>query len=133
MKKCYEVDFFENSPGVSPVQSWLNDQDDKVKALFAQILDTFEEFGGNVPKKLPRSRLRKVRSGRDVNLWEIRVKHNTNIYRLLYFWHDRQCIVLHGFHKKSQVTPKPEIETALYRYKRYRQIKRKNLINHTFI
>lgn len=85
MEQCYEVSFFESSPGVSPVESWFSSQDDKVKVIFAQIFDTFEEFGGNIHNNLPRSKIKKVRSGRNVNLWEIRIEQNTNIYRLLYF------------------------------------------------
>ena len=47
-------------------------------------------------------------------LWELREESSTNIYRLIYFFFSGQRIVfLHGFQKKTQKTPRHEIEIAL--------------------
>ena len=47
-------------------------------------------------------------------LFEIRVKQGSDIYRILRFFDQGKLIVLaNGFHKKSQKTPKSEIEKAL--------------------
>lgn len=52
-------------------------------------------------------------------LWELREESSTNIYRVLYlFFSGRRIILLHGFQKKSQRTPRREIDTALARLKR---------------
>ncbi len=46
-------------------------------------------------------------------LWELREESSTNIYRLIYFFFSGQHIVfLHGFQKKTQKTPRREIEIA---------------------
>lgn len=46
-------------------------------------------------------------------LWELRVASQTNIFRLLYFFHTgRKIVFLHGFQKKTQRIPRVEMETA---------------------
>ena len=46
-------------------------------------------------------------------IWEIRVKHSSNAYRILCFFDGGKLIVLeNGFRKKTQKTPKSEIEKA---------------------
>jgi phage-related protein len=47
-------------------------------------------------------------------LWELRVKFSADISRIFYFMDVKGAfILLHGFVKKSEKTPKREIETAL--------------------
>ena len=49
-------------------------------------------------------------------LWELRRESQTNIYRLLYaFLPGRRILFLHGFQKKTQKTPRGEIEIASQR------------------
>lgn len=46
-------------------------------------------------------------------IWELRRESDTNIYRLLYcFLPGKRILFLHGFQKKSQKTPRREIELA---------------------
>jgi len=46
-------------------------------------------------------------------LYEIRVEYKSNIYRVFSFFDKGQLIILiNGFQKKSQKTPKKEIEQA---------------------
>ena len=53
-------------------------------------------------------------------LWEMRVKHRVNIYRLLCFFDGARLVVAaHGFQKKTQKTPRQEIQTAEARKKDY--------------
>ncbi len=47
------------------------------------------------------------------DLWELREESRTNIYRVLYcFASGRRIVFLHGFQKKTQKTPRREIELA---------------------
>ncbi len=53
-------------------------------------------------------------------VWELREESQTNIYRLMYFFFTgRRIVFLHGFQKKTQKTPRREIDTALERMKRF--------------
>jgi len=53
-------------------------------------------------------------------LFEIRVEYNSNIYRIFCCFDQGNLIVLfNGFQKKSQKTPKGEIEKALRLMKEY--------------
>lgn len=57
-------------------------------------------------------------------LYEIRIKQGSDIYRIFCFFDDGKLIVLaNGFQKKSQKTPKSEIERALKIKKEYEQEK----------
>ena len=47
-------------------------------------------------------------------LYEIRVQHSSDIFRIFCFFDEGKLIVLaNGFQKKTQKTPKKEIEKAL--------------------
>ena len=47
-------------------------------------------------------------------LYEIRVQHGSNIFRIFCFFDKAQLVVVaNGFHKKTQKTPSEEIEIAL--------------------
>jgi phage-related protein len=53
-------------------------------------------------------------------IYEIRVKQGSNIFRFFCFFDDGKLIILaNGFQKKSQKTPKSEIEKALKIKKEY--------------
>jgi phage-related protein len=58
----------------------------------------------------------------ETNLWEIRIEYAGNIYRVLAaLAKSNRVILLHAFQKKSQKTPRHEMEIALQRQKRYFQ------------
>ena len=53
-------------------------------------------------------------------LFEIRVQQGSNIFRIFCFFDDGQLVVLaNGFQKKTQKTPKQEIEKAIKIKKEY--------------
>jgi phage-related protein len=51
------------------------------------------------------------------NLWEVRTPITNGIARILFTVIGNQMVLLHGFAKKSQKTPKNELETAHKRLK----------------
>ncbi len=52
------------------------------------------------------------------DIWEVRVQAGNNIFRLLGFLEGRQLVILnHAFQKKTQKTPKKEIQIAEARKK----------------
>jgi phage-related protein len=47
-------------------------------------------------------------------IYEIRIEFGSNIYRIFSFFDDNKLVVLlHGFQKKTQKTPRKEIERAI--------------------
>jgi phage-related protein len=99
------VYFYCNSNGNSPVLDWLKEQDQKVIAKFLKIFELLKENGISVSKPYV--------APLEDKLYEIRVEQNTNIYRIVYFaYTGRRFILLNGFQKKTQKTPKKEIKLA---------------------
>lgn len=76
------------------------------RARSGQAMGLLETFGKNLG--LPHSK--KIQSG----LWELRVKGDQEI-RLLYGFVGGAACVVHGLVKKSNKTPKKEIDTVLKR------------------
>jgi phage-related protein len=100
--------FYVDENGCSYVQEFLRGLDIKTQARFDWSIDQL--------------RIRNVRAKEPLvrhlegKLWELREESSTNIYRLLYFFFSgRQIVFVHGFHKKTQKTPRREIEIALQR------------------
>jgi phage-related protein len=63
--------------------------------------------------------LNKFKKLRNFNLYEFRVKHNSNIYRGIGGYSYKIFVLSLIFQKKSQKIPLREIKTALTRYKKY--------------
>ncbi len=51
------------------------------------------------------------------DIWDVRIKLDNRIARFLFVIDKQTMILLHGFIKKSQKTPKPEIDLAKQRLK----------------
>ena len=63
-------------------------------------------------QKIPETYLKHIEN--TDGLYEIRVQFGRNIFRIFCFFDHGQLVVLaHGFQKKTQKTPKKEIEKAL--------------------
>jgi len=54
-------------------------------------------------------------------IWEVRSRLPTRIARTLFFVHEEEIILLHGFIKKTQQTPKEDKALALKRKHDYTQ------------
>ncbi len=88
----------------------------KIEYVF-KIIQTVQ----NVPKKF----LDHL-TGTD-GLYEIRIEFESNIYRIFCCFDKGNLVVLfNGFHKKTQKTPKKEIELALKLKDEYFNSKKKN-------
>lgn len=106
----YEIEFYEDKNGRSEVADFIRDLNRKSSTSkesrinFNKIvayLDLLEEFGTRVGEP--------VTKHLDGEIWELRPLRN----RLLYaYYKDNRFIILHHFIKKTQKTPKREIEQA---------------------
>ena len=104
-ESAWSVEFYLNSSGEAPVEDFLETLDLKTRARFIWSIEQL--------------RVRNVRANAPLvrhlegELWELREESQTNIYRVIYFFFTgRRIVLLHGFQKKTQRTPRREIETA---------------------
>ncbi len=108
----WSIEYYATESGTSPVREFLLGLDKKTYARFLKSFDLLKER--NVQAREP---LVKHIEGK---LWELREESNTNIYRILYvFFTGKRIVLLHGFTKKTQKTPRREIELALQHLSRY--------------
>ena len=108
----WKIVFYVEEDGGSPVKDFLNSLD---RPTQVRLLVSIERL--RIENVTAREPLVKRLEGK---IWELRRESNTNIFRVLYFIvTGRNIILLHGLQKKTQKTPRREIETALKRMQRY--------------
>lgn len=82
-------------------------QSDKVRTKIIWTIQLIEEL-----ERIPKNYLKHIESTN--GLYEIRIKLNRDIFRIFCFFDQGELIILtNGFQKKTQKTPKKEIEKAL--------------------
>jgi phage-related protein len=88
-------------------EAFFEKQKSKVKEKILWTLSLIEEH-----EKIPESYLKHLETTE--GLFEIRIQSGREIFRIFCFFEEGKLIILmNGFQKKSQKTPKQEIETAL--------------------
>jgi len=110
----WSIEYYMTSEGKCPVQEFIDSLSAESKAKYIFIADLLEEHGISVkePYVKPLTGTKK--------LFEIRIKDKMNIHRILYFaFTGRELVLLHGFTKKTEKTPRGEIETAVRRMEDY--------------
>ena len=100
--------FYVEVSGNEPVRDFLHSLDLRTQARFDWSIEQLRIRNVQAREPLVRHVEGKI--------WELRRESDANIYRLLYcFLPGRRILFLHGFTKKSQKTPRREIEIALKR------------------
>ncbi|UMZ74745.1 type II toxin-antitoxin system RelE/ParE family toxin [Natranaerofaba carboxydovora] len=108
----YEIIYYE-SFSENPVIDFISNQYPKEQAKILREIDLLQTFG--ISLGMPH--LRKIKN---TELWELRIIHGNNIFRILFKDLDKSTyLLLHGFQKKQDKTPKKEIDIALKRLKEY--------------
>lgn len=101
-QKYRQIIFFKNY-----FHDFFNKQSEKVKAKIIWTFDLIEDL-----QRVPETYLKHIAD--TDGLYEIRVQVGSNIFRIFCFFDRGRLVVLaNGFQKKSQKTPKKEIEQAL--------------------
>lgn len=105
----FEVEFFEKEDGAFPAEEFILSQEPKMRAKIFRMLELLEHFGNNLREPYSKS----LTDG----IYELRIKQGKNITRILYFFVICKKIILtNGFTKKTQKTPKKEIDKSkIYR------------------
>ena len=82
-----------------------------------ELLDAISDLRASVIISMPVSR---KMVGIGAGVFELRFKERSGIYRIIYFVKKGDAIYLiHGFQKKSNKTPKKNIEVSIQRIKRF--------------
>jgi phage-related protein len=101
----WNIEYYEQASGKCPVEEFIDSLDAKSQSRIARTLDLLEEFGVNLG--MPYAKYL------EKQIWELRVRHGRNRYRIIYFLYTgRTFILLHGFNKKTEAVPRADIELA---------------------
>jgi len=108
----WTVVFYIEESGRIPIQEFLDSLDPKTRLRLLASIERLRTLNVQAREPLVRHLEGKI--------WELRQESRTNIYRVLYFFFTgRRIVLLHGFPKKSQKTPRGEIDTASRRLANY--------------
>lgn len=102
-KPSLEVRFFKTNGGTESVRDWLRELSAHDRKTIGEDIKTVQ-FGW--PTGMPL--VRKMDNG----LWEVRIHLEGRIARVLFTVSDGMIVLLHGFIRKSQATPKPDLKLA---------------------
>lgn len=98
-------------------ESFFVKQKEKVQQKIIWTIELIEEL-----QNIPKTYLKHLKD--TDGLYEVRVQVGNNIFRIFCFFDKGQLVILmNGFQKKTQKTPKKEIDKALKIKKEYEQEK----------
>lgn len=110
----YQVIFFEKENGEIPAEAFINSLDDKMAAKIFRLLIMISNNGPELREPYSKHL--------DDGIFELRAKFSSNITRVLYFFFaGNKVIITNGFIKKTQKTPKVEIDKAKTMRKIYKE------------
>jgi phage-related protein len=113
----YDVEVYESSSGNIPIKDFLESfshLDERKLAAIKHYIEMLKEYGPEINIKFKKGSSKKIQK----DLYELRPNNN----RVLFFYYTSNTIVLlHGFVKKTNKTPKKQIEKAINEIKDYRK------------
>ncbi len=99
-----EIKFYKTQSGKVPVKEFLDSLSSKHAQKVAWVLELVEKLD-----QVPIQYFKKLKNTDDI--WEVRARVGSNSFRLLGFIDNEQFVILtNGFAKKTQKTPKQEID-----------------------
>jgi phage-related protein len=105
----WEIVYYRDSKGNEPVQDFIRAQSPSARSRIVHVINLLQIYALTLRplyiKKITKS-----------GLWELRIHHSSDYYRIFYFtFTGRRFVLLHAFLKKTARTPQMEISTALKR------------------
>ena len=101
----FQVEFYDTEDGRTPTQEFLDSLEPKMNAKMVGLMEILEEKGYSLrePYSAP------LEDG----IFELRAVQGSNISRALFFFYvEGRIVITHGFIKKTQKTPRAQIELA---------------------
>lgn len=119
----YEIEFYETETGRKPVKEFIDSLQDKQIAKILRDITLLQDKGSDLHYPYVDS----IKGDRYTGLMELRTKQASNIFRTFYFVivkddkaKSEKAVLLHAIQKKTDKTPKKELETALSRMNNYK-------------
>ena len=103
----YPIHFYKTRRGDYPVKDFVQKLGKKSRAKIWRYVELLEKHGPNLLRPYADSVEGKVR--------ELRIRVTEGNIRILYFFAERDVVLLHAIKKKTQELPKREIEQAKQR------------------
>lgn len=108
----YSCFYFTTESGKSPVEEFISSLNEKTQEKFIFKKELLEQLG----PQLRQPHTDKIGGG----IFELRFKGEEGQVRILFFFfYEKKIILLHGFVKKTQKTPRNEIKIAKQRKKEF--------------
>jgi len=108
MKPILNASFYRSDSGNEPVREWLKSLSASDRKVLGEDIKTVQ-FGWPLGMPL----VRHLEGG----IWEIRVKLENRIARVFFCLEGSTLVMLHGFIKKQQNTPRQDLDLAKERLK----------------
>ena len=108
MKPGLDVRFFATDTGTEPVREWPKDLSSIERKTMGEDIKAVQ-FGWPLGMSLVRSM--------GAGLWEVRIRLENRIARVLFVLDGSTMVLLHAFIKKQQETPKQDLDVARDRLK----------------
>ncbi len=109
-----DIEFYCDESGAVPVKEFLDALDIRMRQKMMRSIKARQEMGTSLRMPLSES----LEDG----IFELRAQIGGNISRVLYFFYiGNKAVLTHGFTKKTQKTPRREIERARKMRKKYRR------------
>ena len=112
MEPILDVRFYATELGAEPVREWLKLLPAAERRTVGEDIKTVQ-FGWPLGMPL----VRNMGGG----IWEVRIRLENRIARVLFVLEGSTMVLLHGFIKKSQATPQADLELAKDRLKQLRR------------
>jgi phage-related protein len=107
MTRC-DIVYFKTDRGDEPVREFIDNLDISLKRKYWRKIEYLKEFG----KSLCEPHAKNLGGG----VYELRFRGSDGHFRILYFFFsDHYAILTNGFKKKTNQTPKQEIDLAISR------------------
>lgn len=125
----YEIEFYKTESGRDPVSDFIKTLDKKQAAKIYRNIGMLRDFGADL--HFPYVDF--IKGDKYKGLMELRTIQAKNIFRIFYFVivkdtekKTERAVLLHAVQKKTDRTPKKELDTALMRMKEYKAQRQEN-------
>lgn len=112
MQPILDVRFYATDMGSEPVREWLKLLPASERRTVGEDIKTVQ-FGWPLGMPL----VRNMGGG----IWEVRIRLENRIARVLFVLEGSTMVLLHGFIKKTQATPQADLDLAKDRLKQLRR------------